>query len=93
MMPVAPPSAGPDRAPPGWVGVGVGVDVTAAVVVAEAVEPDGDKVAAAATPDPPITATAASPAPIIQAPFFFGENRRASADSGADPADECLVES
>jgi hypothetical protein len=79
-MPVAPPSAGPDRAwPPDPVEVGVGVgDVAAeAVVVAESEDAVGDKVAAAATPDPASTTIAdVTPAPMIQ-PFFFDENRRA----------------
>jgi hypothetical protein len=94
MMPVAPPSAGPDR---GWpsdeLGGGVGV--------AEAEDVDGGEVAAAATPDPASTATAdATPAPTIQALLFFGENRRvrgrrlpADADPGPDAAGEWLVES
>ena len=78
MMPVAPPSAGPDR---GWlpaveVGVGDGVVDTAAVVVAESEDAGGDKVDAAATPDPTSTAIAdVTPAPMIQ-PFFLDENLR-----------------
>jgi hypothetical protein len=65
MMPVAPPSAGPDRGwPLGELGDGVGV----AAAVVEAEDVDGDEVAAAATPDPASTATAdAIPAPRIQA--------------------------
>jgi hypothetical protein len=89
MMPVAPPSAGPDRA---WLpGDGVG----------EAEDVAGDDVAADATPDPASTATAdATPAPTIQAVLFFGENRgvrgrrpSADADPGPDAAGEWLVES
>jgi hypothetical protein len=92
MMPVAPPSAGPDRGwPPDELGDGVGL--------AEAEDVDGDEVAAAATPDPASTVTAAAtPAPTIQALLFFGENRRgrrlsADADPGPDAAGEWLVES
>jgi hypothetical protein len=94
MMPVAPPSAGPERGwPPEELGDGLGV--------AEAGEEDGDEVAAAATPDPASTATAdATPAPTIQVLLFLGENRRvpvrrlsASADSGSGTAGEWLVES
>jgi hypothetical protein len=89
MMPVAPPSAGPDRAwPPGALGDGVGA--------AEA----EDVVAADATPDPASTATAdATPAPTIQALLFFSENRcaggrrpSADADPGPDAPGEWLVE-
>jgi hypothetical protein len=94
MMPVAPPSAGPDRA---WPSDGLGDGVGAA----EAEDEDGDEVAATATPDPASTATAdATPVPTIQVLFFPGENRRvrscrlsASADSGPDAAGEWLVES
>jgi hypothetical protein len=71
MMPVAPPSAGPDRAPV-WVGAGVGVVEVAAV----AWDVDGDKTVAAAMPDPASTAAAdISPVPMIQPAFFFGVNR------------------
>jgi hypothetical protein len=74
MMPVAPPSAGPDRGWPDRVGDGVGV--------AEAEDEDGDKVAAFATPAPASTATAdATPAPTIQVLLFFGENRRVLVES------------
>jgi hypothetical protein len=88
MMPVAPPSAGPDLGcPSDGVGDGAGA--------AEAEDEDGDEVAATATPGPASTATAdATPAPTIQVLLFPAENRRvrsrlsASADSGPDMAGE-----
>jgi hypothetical protein len=98
MMPVAPPSAGPDA---GWPPDGLGDGVGVAATVAEAEDVDGDEVAALATPDPASTATAdATPAPTIQVLLFFGENRRvrgrrlsADADPGPDATGEWLVES
>jgi hypothetical protein len=98
MMPVAPPSAGPDR---GWPSDELGDGVGVAAAVPEAEDVDGDEVAAAATPDPASTATAdATPAPTIQVLLFFSENRRArgrrlsaAADSGPEGAGEWLVES
>jgi hypothetical protein len=94
MMPVEPPAAGPDRAPPPDP-VRVGEDVA----VAEGDDVDGEKVAAAATPEPVSPTTAhVSPAPMIHPPFFFGRNRHAltrracaAVDSGADSASEWLV--
>jgi hypothetical protein len=76
MMPVTPPSAGPDRGGLPAVEVGVGNGVVDTVVVAESEDADGDKVDAAATPDPTSTAIAdVTPAPMIQ-PFFLDENLR-----------------
>jgi hypothetical protein len=76
-MPVEPPAAGPDRAPPpepGAVGVAVGVDVAAAE------DPDADAaddVDAEKTPRP---ATAqVIPAATIHVPFFLGSDRQAPA--------------
>jgi hypothetical protein len=95
-MPVEPPAAGPDRAPPpdppGGVNVAVGEDV--AVVE----RGDGDA-AAAAVPLPAMPATAhVSPAAMIHPPFFFDSNRRTlglractAVVAGADPAGEWLV--
>src|SRR3954469_20610275 len=93
-MPVAPPSAGPDRAPPP-VGVGVGE----AVAAAERDDADDDRPAAEDVPAPAIPATAhVSPAATIHAPFFFDSNRRAldrrsctAVVAGADPAGEWPV--
>jgi hypothetical protein len=101
-MPVAPPAAGPDRAPPpdpaGEVGVAVGEDVTMAERV-DADDADDERFAAAAVPPPVSPATAhVSPAAAIHPPFFFDSSRptlgrRActAVVTGADPAGEWLV--
>jgi hypothetical protein len=98
-MPVAPPVAGPDRAPPpdpaGRVGVAVGEDV----VVAVRDDADDEKSAAADVPTVVSPATAhVSPAATIHPPFFFDSNRRTRGRractamvAGADPAGEWLV--
>jgi hypothetical protein len=101
MMPVEPPAAGPDRAPPpdpaGRVNVGVGVDVAVAVAARDdAVDADS---AAADVPAPVSPATAhARPAATIPPPHFFDSNRRtlgrrpcAAMVAGTDPAGEWLV--
>jgi hypothetical protein len=100
MMPVEPPSAGPDRAPPPdpvWVGVGAGDE--ADIVAAEGDDEDGEIVAAAATPEPASAAIAhVRPAPRIHPLLFPGRNRRPrgqracpAADTGADPVGEWRV--
>jgi hypothetical protein len=94
MMPVAPPSAGPDTGPPPM-GVGVGEVVAAA----ERDDADDERSAAEDVPAPASPATAhVSPAATIHAPFFFDNNRRAlgrrsctAVVAGADPAGEWLV--
>jgi hypothetical protein len=95
-MPVAPPAAGPDRAPPpdpaGGVGVAVGEDVAVA-------ERGDERSAAADVPTVVSPATAhVSPAATAHPPFFFDSNRRTprrractAMVAGADPAGEWLV--
>jgi hypothetical protein len=98
-MPVAPPAAGPDRAPPPDPAGGVGVAVGEDVAMAESDDADGERLAAAAVPPPVSPATAhVSPVAAIHPPFFFDSTRRTlgrractAVVTGADPAGEWLV--
>jgi hypothetical protein len=92
-MPVAPPSAGPDRGPPpGGVAVGEGV------AVAERDDADDEKSAAADVPAVSPAIAHVSPAATIHPRFLFDSNRRTlgrractAMVAGADPAGEWLV--
>jgi hypothetical protein len=97
-MPVAPPAAGPDRAPPPDPAGGVNVAVGEDVAVAERDDADDEKSAAADVPAVSPATAHVSPAATIHPPFFFDSNRRTlgrractAMVAGADPAGEWLV--
>jgi hypothetical protein len=98
-MPVAPPAAGPDRAPPPDPAGGVGAAVGEDVAVAATDDVDDERSAAADVPTVVSPATAhVSPPTTIHPPLCFDSNRRTrglractAVVAGADPAGEWLV--